>query len=397
MVTYELTNKQREFLGLDPVEDHWDRINLNGDKYRAESTLYFDGDTIKRYIVSIDDKYQEWQYDELSRDRTILLPKTAKGKEKRLTASVLEQRQPMGVYVTVDSFGDLTIGSYNTQTTFYSTRWERRATADKNSIADIVTEFINQSPENHLTEINAFRTSTRKNVKFKAGDYFSFKINRTEFGFGRLLLDVNKARKQGLLPNHHGLGLLMGPPLIIQLFAYKSPVGKVDISELDSQTKLPADVVMDNLLLYGEYDIIGHKDLKDDEFDFPISYGRSIDQRRIVFLQWGLIHKELPNEHFNKYLVGDKAFDQNPYGYYSIGFRPHYDTIALVKTISNNGIFDFDRVDHYKAKWDLRNPKNNEVKREIFNTFGLDPDKSYFENCKLTGTALTTEFIRQLK
>jgi hypothetical protein len=50
--------------------------------------------------------------------------------------------------------------------------------------------------------------------------------------------------------------------------------------------------MMDNLLFYGEYEIIGHKDLNDEEFNFPISYGRSIDQRNVVFLQWGVIHLE---------------------------------------------------------------------------------------------------------
>ena len=395
MTTFELTNNQREYFGLDPIQNHWDRVIFKGDTYRPESILYFDRDTIKRHIVSTDSKYSETHYDELTKERSILLTKTGKGKEKKLTASVLEQRQPTGVYLSISN-QDLTIGNYNTQTTFYSSRWEKNIQVEQRTIPELVTEYIEKSPENYLTKINEFKKAKRKNVKFKEGDYFCFKLDRTNFGFGRLLLDVNKIRKKELITKQHGLGLLMGPPLIVQLFAYKSSTKNVSISTLDNQPKLPSDVMMDNLLLYGEYEIIGHRELKEDEIDFPISYGRSIDQRRIVFLQWGLIHEELPQEKFYKYVVGEKEYDQNPYGYYSIGFRPHYDTIDIAKAIANNGVYDFTNSEHYKSKWDLRNPNNKIIKDEIFKAFGLDPAKNYVSNCKITGTQQTTDLIKQL-
>jgi len=385
---YEISNTEREYLGLDLIEKHWDKVFLKGDTYCSETILYYEGDTIKRHITSTDSQYAELQYNERTRDRVILLPKTEKGKEKKLTASVLEQRQPIGVYVRVDN-NDLTIGNYTTQTTFYSTNWEKSRHSEKEAIPEIIDNFIKHSPENHLKEVSIFKASKRKNVKYKTGDYFRFKLNRTEYGFGRLLLDVNKLRKNGHLPHGHGLGLLMGPPLIVQLFAYKSKEKDIAIETLDKQPRLPSDVMMDNLLLYGEYEVFGHREIRDEELDFPISYGRSIDQRQVVFLQWGLIHRDLPKEIFNKYVIGEKSFDQNPYGYYSIGFRPHYDSIDVAKTIENGGKFDFEISEHYKAKWDLRNPKNKAVKDEILSAFGLAPNRNYLENCLLTGTPKT--------
>lgn len=395
MTTYELTNEQRKYFGLDPVENDWDRVIFKGDNYRPESILYFDKDTIKRHIVSTEKEYSETHYNELTRDRAILLPKTDKGKEKKLSASVLEQRQPTGVYLSVNC-GHLTIGNYNSQTTFYSTRWDNEQQSEK-KIIDFINDFIATSPETHFAEIERYKNLKRQNIKFKSGDYFCFKLDRTNFGFGRLLLDVNKIRKKKLIDDFHGLGLLMGPPLIIELFAFSSTTKRVSINELDKQSRLPSDVMMDNLLLYGEFEIIGHREIEDYEYDFPISYGRSIDQRRIVFLQWGLIHRELPQEKFYKYVTGEKEFDQNPYGYYSIGFRPHYDSIEIIKTIRNKGVYSFDDARHYKAKWDLRNPKNKDIKDELFKVFGLDTTKNYFENSKLTGTQLPSEINKQLK
>jgi hypothetical protein len=73
MTTYELTNEQRKYFGLDPIESHWDRVGFKGDAYRPESVLYFDKNTIKRHIVSTEKGYSEYHYNELTKDRTILL------------------------------------------------------------------------------------------------------------------------------------------------------------------------------------------------------------------------------------------------------------------------------------------------------------------------------------
>ncbi|AIZ65132.1 hypothetical protein PK28_09345 [Hymenobacter sp. DG25B] len=394
-MTYELTNEQRKYFGLDPIESHWDRVTFKGDKYRAESILYFDKNTIKRHILSTENEYSEKQYNELTKDRVILLPKTDKGKGKKLTASVLDTRHPAGVYLSVNC-GNLIIGNYTSQTTFYSSSWDNEEQSKK-SVSEIINDFIENSPENHLAEVKDFKKLKRENIKFKSGDYFCFKIDRLNYGFGRVLLDVKKIRNQKLIDDFHGLNLLMCAPVIIELFACKCKEKSVGINILDNQPKLPTDVMMDNLLLYGEFEIIGHREIKDEEFDFPISYGHSIDQRGVVFLQWGLIHKELPLEKFCKYVAGENAFDHNPYGYYSIGFRPHYDSVDVWKTIENKGVFSFDNAREYTSKWDLRNPNNKYIKDEIFKVFGLDATKGYYENSILSSVKLPSEIIKQLK
>lgn len=218
---FELTNKQRKYFGIDPVEENWDMVPVKPG-FPTEGYLYFNGDVIKRHVVSVDFRYSECHYNEQTRDRTILLPKTSKGKEKKLSGPVLGQRQPRGVYLEVSNHGVILIGNHTTQTTFYSSRWDRSELQEEKSIAETVTDFISESTPEHLSQIEEFRTSKRQRVRFRSGDYFSFKLSRTEFGFGRVLLDINKVRKAGLLPKNHGLNLLMGPPVLIQLFAITS-------------------------------------------------------------------------------------------------------------------------------------------------------------------------------
>lgn len=394
---FELNNKQRKYFGLEPVEDSWDKVQFKGDTYRPDSILYFDGDTIKKHVVSSDTDYKETQYNEQTDKRELILPKTKKGKPKKLTASVLESRTAIGVYLSVNSVGDLLIGNHTSQTTFYSRGWEYEQSDSE--IESLIEEFINNSPSDHFEQIEEFRQAKRKNIKYKSGDFFAFKINRKEYGFGRILFDVNKARKKKLIPENHGLQMIMGPPLIIKLYAFKSDNKMVDIENLRNEKSLPSDIMMDNVIFYGEFEIIGNLPLEITEFEFPISYGMRIDGTPNVFLQWGLIHKELPKKDFNKYIMPENGGlgDHNPYGYYGVGFRPKYDYHDIMGTIENNGEFDYSKGEHYKFDTDLRNPQNDKIRQEIFNVFGLDPNKNYEENCKLTSTKDIVELINEMR
>jgi len=404
---FELSNKQRQYLGLDPIPTTWDKVTLKSDTYRPESIIYFDGDTLKRHIVSTDKEYRENQYEELTKDRRVFLPKTDKGKEKKLTGSVLESRHPIGVYFVADKFGDIFIGNHTTQTTFYSSRWENLKGNQKEiTISESIDSFISESTENHLKDIEEFKNARRKKVKFKAGDIFAFKINRTEYSFGRILLNVDLVRKNNLIPKRHGLFNLMGPPLLVTFFAHTSQSKKVDIDELLKAPQLPSDFMMDNIVFYGEYEIIGHRALRDEDFEFPISYGQRLDREPYVFLQWGLIHVEKPIKEFNKYLEADNQNlpadnpsrrIKNPYGYYGIGFRPHYDAIDIKNTIKNGGVFQFEKCSWYGSQFDLRNPTNNEIKSQIFKAFGLIAVGSYEDNREQTKTIRTTDLLKRLE
>lgn len=392
---FELTNSQREYLGLEPIEPTWERVILKGDPYRPETILYFDANVIKRHILSTEEEYKELQYEELTKDREILLPKTSKGKEKKLTASVLESRTAIGVYFTVNISGQIRIGNYNSQTTFYSSYWESFDKQQAKPIREWVEEFILESSDSHLDEINQFKHLKRKNVKFKSGDFFSFKISRTEYGFGRVLLKIEDLKKKDLIPRIHGLNFIMTKPVLIKIYAYVSESNNIDIAKLKTVTTLPSDYIMDNLLLYGEYEIIGNRALEESDLDFPMSYGRILDySKRNVFFQWGLIHKELPLSSFDKYLIAENPFmpenspsrkKMQPYGYYSVGFSSKYNTNDIKQTIKN-GKFDFDKSAHYASFFDLRNPRNGEIKLELMRVFGLDAKRSYRENCQLSNT-----------
>ena len=394
---FELDNNQRKYFGLNPVLETWDKVEFKEDNYRPKSILYYEGNTIKKHVIKTGWEYKEIQYNEQTENRELILPKTKKGKSKRLTASVLEARTPIGVYLNLNSSGNLIIGNYTIKITFYSRIWEYKIA--ETDLKRIIKEFIKNFPKDHFKKIEEFRKAKRKNVKYKSGDFFVFKINRTEYGFGRILFDVNKARKKKLIPKNHRLNMLMGLPILIKIYAYKSEKNAADIKMLKNKKSLPSDFIMDNVVIYGEFEIFNFLPLEIDEFDFPISYGMRIDKTPNVFLQWGMIHKELPKEKFNKYFMPINGIlgKHNPFGYYSIGFRPKFDTQDINNTITNNGVFDFSKCRHYNVDYDLRNSKNDLIRNEIFKTFGLNQDKNYKENVKITGTKDIIKIIEEIE
>lgn len=406
-MNFELSNREREYLGLEEIKPNWEKVVLKGDTYREPSILYFENDIIKKHIISTSKQYIETQYNELTKNREILVPKTAKGKEQKLTASVLSTKTPIGVYVSLNISGDFWIGNHTTKTTFYSSYWEDRKKRTENNLSFWIENFIKNSDINHLKEISKFKNAKKQNVKYKSGDFFAYKIDRTNYSFGRILLDINKLRKNNIIEKNHGLNLLMGTPILVKLYPYISTDKNIDIKILQNITALPSDFMMDNHFHYGEYELIGHKMLEENEFEYPISYGRSISYGSSnVFFQWGLIHKELPLSKFNKYVSGENIFlpenstsrfMSNPYGYYSCGFSTHYYKVDITETIKNNNVFDFNRDPYYKTEFDLRNPKNELLKSEIMAVFGLNSKLSYEHNCKITDTESTLKILAKIK
>lgn len=378
---FELNNEKRQFFGINPVLPHWERILFKGDALRADSILYYDKNTIKRYIISTNSQYEEKQYNENTKNQNILLPKTDKGKEKKLTPAILEKCNPINTYCKIKNNKSILIGNHTTERTFYNSEFDNFGENQTVAIDEIVNNFIDTCPKTQLSEIAEFNSETRKNIKYKAGDFFRFKINRTYYGFGRILLDINKITKQKLINNNHGLHSLAGPPVLIKLYAILSEQKNLDIEYIKKQISLPSSYIMDNHIFYGDYEIIGNNKLEENELNFPISYGRRNDQNNnvYIFLQWGLIHLELPLKEFSKYLYDDRiSLGLNPYKYTAIGFSPSYGINDIKSAIAGNNVYNTSL--DWTTKFDLRSPANEEIKNEIMNKFGLNPNLSYFEN-----------------
>ena len=376
---FELTNEQRKYLGLIPVEEHWELVKFDNGIY-----YYFEDDTIKKKIKVSKNYYHEAELNEkTAENRTMILPKTKRGKIKKFNYTATQSFSPFGTYFTFSTNGVI-IANYTTQRTYYSEIFSEKEKISLDNLKKWLDKWMKETTEEDLEEIEEFKNAKRKHCKFNEGDFFAFKISRREWCFGRILLDVSKLRKDENFKKNknYGLANLMGKPLIIKVYHKISDNKNIDLKELSKCLALPSQAIMDNIFYYGEAIILGNLPLKPEENDMFISVSESISgiDKNIAYLQYGLIYREIPLSDYEK-LIKELKIGAQTLRREGIGFG--IDTYKLKECIEAKSNSPF--WEKYKKHNvpDLKNPDHIELKRKIFKAFGLDADKTYEENLKM--------------
>lgn len=376
---FELTNEQRKYLGLIPVEEHWELVKFDNGIY-----YYFEDDTIKKEIKVSKNYYHEAELNEkTAENRTMILPKTKRGKIKKFNYTATQSFSPFGTYFTFSTDGVI-IANYTSQRTYYSEIFSEKEKISLDNLKKWLDKWMKETTEEDLEEIEEFKNAKRKHCKFNEGDFFAFKISRREWCFGRILMDVSKLRKDENFKKNknYGLANLMGKPLIIKVYHKISDNKNIDLKELSKCLALPSQAIMDNIFYYGEAIILGNLPLKPEENDMFISVSESISgiDKNIAYLQYGLIYREIPLSDYEK-LIKELKIGAQTLRREGIGFV--IDTYKLKECIEAKSNSPF--WEKYKKRNvpDLKNPDHIELKRKIFKAFGLDADKTYEENLKM--------------
>ena len=376
---FELTNEQRKYLGLIPVEEHWELVKFDNGIY-----YYFEDDTIKKEIKVSKNYYHESELNvKTSENRTMILPKTKRGKIKKFNYTATQSFSPFGTYFTFSADGVI-IANYTSQRTYYSETFTEKEKISLDDLKKWLDKWMKETTEEDLEEIEEFKNAKRKHCKFNEGDFFAFKISRREWCFGRILLDVSKLKKDENFKKNknYGLANLMGKPLIIKVYHKISDNKNIDLKELSECLALPSQPIMDNIFYYGEAVILGNLPLKPEENDMFISVSESISgiDKNIAYLQYGLIYREIPLSDYEK-LIKDLKIGPQTLRREGIGFGIYTDDLKECIEAKSNSPFWKKYKKHNIP--DLKNPDHIELKRKIFKAFGLDADKTYEENLKM--------------
>lgn len=383
---FELTNDQRYYLGLDTVKDRWDIVQVS-----ASSFIYYDQNAIRKLIEVDELSYYEYQLDALTDEsRTYILPRSNRGKKVRLTAASVAKIPRYGVYFAYDQHG-ASIANYTTQTTYFSCVGDGKQYHGIDDLKNWIDQWIAETTEEDLNDLKNFANATRKHHIYREGDFFAFKIGRREYGFGRILMNIDAFRKgSDFARNKYSSLHFMGKPLFVKVYHYMSPTPCTDISELRLLSSFPSQPIMDNSIYYGEYSIIGNLELTPAELEFPIYFYRSLNvhEPETIFLQYGHIFCETDIASYNSKLHKDECQDFKLSLYNSFrdplaGFRINalYGIDIMKQCIaekSNHAMWT--RSKNGTVLRDLRNPEYSKEKLELFDFFGLDVKASYYEN-----------------
>ncbi len=291
---YQLTNGERISMGIKPVEDTWELIKLPRSKYDVyDSYVYLDGNCVQKLIQVSDDMYYEKTIQEqLSEDSVWLLPKTAKGKPVKFTSASLNNKStPIGMTIY---FGNhLNLYNYTTAQNFYASAYTGFYPKTLAEFDAWVKTWCAETDEKRLSEIQEFAERKRVRVKYREGDFFRFRIDRDLWGYGRILLDFGKMRKEKV----PFWSIFMGVPLLISIYHIITEDKNVSIDELSKLKSFPSEMICDNHIYYGEYEIIGNRPIAPEEEDYPIHYGGSLSVREnTVNLQHGRVFRTIPYE-----------------------------------------------------------------------------------------------------
>ena len=363
---YELTNEQRLCFGLPLVEETWEKVTVKPSPYDKYTTVaYLEGNHICKVIlcaenVPADAMYSEFQVDAmLSDDRQMLLPKTSKGKEKLFSSSNLLKYTRIGMSLQY-SRRTLSLVNLTSEEAFYRSDYDGVILDGFESFIQWVEEWCKNTEAKEQTEIERFAENKRIHQKFKEGDFFRFRINRSLYGYGRILIDYNQMRKK----NIPFWDMFMGKPLCVAVYHIATERADVTPEELQDLLTLPSQMIMDNIFLYGECRIIGNLPIENDKQDYPVHYGNTISMLETgVRYQCGKTFISLYSEKelFHGFRNG------------SIGWDLNLNLPILQRCIeakSNQPYWDM--YYPYAVNQDLRNPKFSEKLTQIRQQMGVD-------------------------
>lgn len=372
----ELTNEQRKYLGLEPVDPSWERVEIPNNCVKPEQStgkdiLFFDGDVLRKVIWLRDTgSFLENSYRLRTQDnRTMIAPLTAKGKPKRLNGVNIQRCTPYGMYFEFgggyELRGGVRLANYTTQKTYYSSGFAGAPSMDAAGLQDFLDRWIADTDADGLAEIQAFAGAKRQHCKYEEGDFFRFKYDRRNYGYGRILLDVRKFIKNG----GTFWDILMGKALCVSVYHIITEDPNVCLEELQKLPGCPSEYIMDNRFYYGEYEIIGNAPLPDDPdaVDYPVMYGRSIDGRdrdKICYCR-GKDYREIPLEG-NELLP--KNFMKNGVSY---GFHINKTLVEDCIKAGSNEPFWADRP-KISYTYDLRDPSYKKELEYVRKQMGIE-------------------------
>ena len=369
---FELTNEQRRCFSIAPVLDTWKKVEVKASPYDHYVTYaYIDGQRIVKVIQVSDEPgremYQEYGVDQmLSEDGSKIMPKTNKGKPQNFTSANLVKKTRVGMALTF-SHRYLAVDNNTTEQSFYYSAYNSKNPETLQDLADYVDDWCRHTGEKELADINQFAQQKKVHQKFQEGDFFRYRINRNLYGYGRILVDYAKMRKEGI-PFWE---IFMGKPLCVAVYHIVTEDANVQPEQLVHLKMLPSQMIMDNTFYYGECKIIGNMPIAPDEDNYTIHYGRSINACRwdYLYYQCGKTFVALEGE---KELDVYKGYSYGGFRNGSIGWILNIKLPILLECINSNSNDPYwNMMPTHTTDKDLRNPKFKNELQMVKEQMGL--------------------------
>ncbi|EEP9867041.1 hypothetical protein AFS05_000005 [Listeria monocytogenes] len=370
-----INNEIREVIGLHPILENDQKLSVEN------RTVIIRENRLIKLIVEQADSYKEIDYDlELTDTNELIGRKNAKSKPLTLKAILKAKTKELRLKINkVSHRMELKLGVQHFENLYFA----EDMVFTKENVQEKITAMYGNDWLNTLAKA---KRKVKMRQTIQQGAVFSYPIGN-EFGFALVIGCFQTFRKQKIMPqdSSHYLNLMMGVPLVIRTFNYTSEQKMVDLQLLKKQELLNPEFIMDDLVLRGDYPIIGKAVLEESDILFPMNFSfngesttyagyqaigasdREIIQRHkkeiMVRFDWGFGSKTMSAKEFLKRSSGKEYF--LPYS--GLGMTP----VASYskKLVSPKTIFSEGELKHIYAvlaiegqiSFDDFNEKNNGI------------------------------------
>lgn len=384
----ELDDRMRYYYGLSPLDNNWDRVVMYSVTHalRKRTEIFFEGDIVKKVIfeeLAGDNGYRlyhEADMDVPTVGRQLILPKTARGREQKLTPSLLLTPSYMQgqLYVVINSEKGR-VSSFNSSNdqSLPLPPWERLFSAE--DFYSYTEKYIASCPEEYEKTLENFRNKKRVTVKFTAGDIFRQQISPTLYTYALILCKVRQLEKWDELPHDHPLRHLMTQPIIYRQYAIVTDDPNMTAEQLRNIPLLDAKIAQDNDILWQTYPIVCSKKLE--ESDIDLGFGINEKLRTIA---WGLAMHTFREDEWHFSCNGRKGQNHLSFNALNHTVSMAYG-VALGISLENNG--------GMAGEIPRRGSNNDIIKKLLCEYFGFSPETACDEFAEKFGGLTRKQFI----
>ncbi|EAC4127236.1 hypothetical protein D2141_07670 [Listeria monocytogenes] len=315
-----INNEIREVIGLH-------QINENDQKLTVENAeVIIRNHVLIKLILNQADCYKEIDYNlELTDTNELVGRKNAK--PKALTTKTILKAKTKELRLKINKIShriELKLGVQHFENIYF----EEGMLITKENVQEKIAANYGSD---WLSILDKAKLKVKTRQTIQQGSIFSYPIGN-EYGFGLVIGCFQAFRKQKIMPqdSSHYLRLMMGVPLVIRSFNYTSKQNTVDLSLLKKQELLNPEFIMDDLMLRGDFPIIGRVDLEEADISFPMNFSfngvsttyagyqaigepdrdiiKKYEEEITVRFDWGFGSKTMPAKEFLKRSSGKESF-----------------------------------------------------------------------------------------
>lgn len=407
---FSLTNQERRYFALDPIPQNAQTITFTKSEgtLHTRVTVFFEGNfiikVINETIGGTGDTiwmrcYEESDTRLLTDQRQMLLPLTSRGKPKKLTASSINAVTPFGCTLHIEIRNNSLFSS--SEIYLLNQRSSKRFSLGERNIIDnirseedfrsFLAHYIATCREGYFDKLRTFRTAQKVTVKYKPGDIFRMDFDRTRYCYGIITGDLKQLKSMAELPKSHSFLHLMTVPIMVRLFRIITDDPGLTPADLDGIPMDPAIICSDNDIIWGNHPIIGHKTLTPDDLYFKLNCtlqthysGRFTLEGCSMTIEWGFSSVTLNYDQISDNLKGQ--LDRFPLHPGSV----HTNIDPCYASADNPPDWADDRHD-------LLNPKNSELRAEVFACLGLNADTTFDRFAEKFGGLTRQEIVSRMK